>query len=161
MKQTLILPINRAVVTASMGNAAYQARFGFQLRAELFFKFGGFDELFRVAEKADVVTVVIAEWFKPGQFGQLCQPRIVAELRMGIERQVYPVQADIVSEHDPEPFGVNAGETARFPAPGNTVMNEDKIEMSGGGVFEQRQAAVHAEKNAFHFRRAFDLESVV
>ena len=29
MKQTLILPINRAVVTASMGNAAYQARFGF------------------------------------------------------------------------------------------------------------------------------------
>lgn len=80
-----------------------QARFGFQLRAELFFKFGGFDELFRVAEKADVVTVVIAEWFKPGQFGQLCQPRIVAELRMGIERQVYPVQADIVSEHDPEP----------------------------------------------------------
>jgi hypothetical protein len=78
----------------------------------------------------------------------LAQLRVVAQLRVRIERQVVGEQVDVVRQQQGQALLHPAGDAPVLAAPEQAVVHEDGVGAGGDGRLDQRAAGGHAGDDA-------------
>jgi|APEBP8051073302_1049394.scaffolds.fasta_scaffold00138_11 serine protease DegQ len=113
--------------------------------------------LFEASVPADVLLAEAA-------FGQPTEApaklRVVAELRMAVERQVIGDQVDVIVKQGAQAGSAQAGDATVFAAPEPAVMDQDGVGGTRDGDVEQRLAGGDAGDQGPDLRPSFHLQSV-
>jgi len=116
---------------------------------------------FAGAEKTQLLLAEAA-----GRSGMRDQPQaqaelgVVAELGVGVQRQVVGEQIDVVTQEQAQALPHPADHPGVLPAPEQAVVHEDGIGLGMDRRLDQRPAGGHAGDDLAHRGAAFDLQAV-
>ncbi len=88
------------------------------------------------------------------------QLRVIAQLRMGIQRQVPTVEIDIVGQQGFQATALHAADHWQFVFPEIAVMNNHRIRLQTDGLIQQRLAGRHSGDDLVHRFASFHLQTV-
>ncbi len=88
------------------------------------------------------------------------EQRVVADLGVGVQRQVVRGEGEVVLEQRAQPLRQPRGEPDGLEAPEQAVMDQDELRLLRDGPLEQRALGGHAGHDALDVPLAGDLESV-
>jgi hypothetical protein len=126
----------------------------------------GLDEAAAEADRPEVADALDAE--------RGCELRVVAELRMGVQREVVRDEGEVGGEERLQPAALAAVDPERLVAPEQAVVDEHELRARGGRTLEQLERGRDAardprdllgpddlEPGAAVLREALDLEQLV
>ena len=85
---------------------------------------------------------------------------VVADLGMGVEREVVGGEPDVVLEQRPQPLREHRRQPDGQEPPEQAVMDEDEVGLQLDGALDELPLGRHARDHATHLRPAWDLEPV-
>ena len=88
------------------------------------------------------------------------QLRVVAQLRVGIQRQVPAVEIDIVGQQSLQAAALHAADHWRLVFPEIAMMDDHRIRLQPNGFIQQRLAGRHPGDDRLHRITSFHLQTV-
>lgn len=88
------------------------------------------------------------------------QLRVIAQLGMGIQRQVPAVEIDIIGQQGFQAPALHTADHWRFVFPEIAVMDNHRIRLKTNGLIQQRLAGRHSGDDLVHRVAPFHLQTV-
>src|SRR5690554_1931881 len=140
--------------------AAFQKHHRFtQLRFDHLRQFPAVHHVRQAAFHADGPAAELAEVLEIEHPQPACETPVVADLAVGVQRDVRGVQAQAVVEEELDPAAVRAGYRFRL-SPEQSVVDYQHLCAHGNSLFECRHAAVDSNSNRGYLTRTLDLQAV-
>ena len=114
----------------------------------------------REETQADRLTVVQGKWFELLRAERVGEQRVVADLEVGVQREVVGGKADVGLEQDLQATLERAVDWSRTAAPEEPVVDDQQLGPLGGGEFEQLGVGGDSGGHGHNLGRSRNLQAV-